>query len=187
MKMTLLKASPTGKAQIKADLEKGQTKAKTAKTPANKQKLAKRIMEAQKTKSKLATPGELARCRAIVDGDWRAAMLLYRIAYLWRTITPKLSRHGKEWLAMSRADWAMSAGLSDSELINYALPRLRTHSFGIVELRAMGRGKAKKLWVTFDPTGYLTATSAEGHELKVKAHEGVSAYTPTVLPFPPKT
>ena len=107
----VIQFSVKAKADLKKAIEKGQTKAKTATTPASKQKIAEKIKAAKQTKSRLSAPGELARCRQIVGGDWRAAMVLYRIAHLWRAINPKLTRHGKEYLAMHRADWAVSAGL----------------------------------------------------------------------------
>ena len=170
------KAHAKAKAELKAALAKGQTQASTATTPAGKQKLADKIVKAKQTKSKLASPGELARCRAVVGGDWRAAMLLYRIAHLWRTIHPKLTRHGKEYLAMQRADWAMSAGLSEAEMNKYALPRLRKYGFGIVEAAAMGRGADKKLWINLDPVAYHDALNSAGYELKVAANEGLPLY-----------
>jgi len=110
-KLPLYLNSPKAKAQLSADMAKGGTKAKTAMPPLSNQKLAQKIKLKKQMKSKLSAPGELARCREIVGGDLRAAALLYRIAYLWRTINPRLHRHNKDWVAMSSADWAVSAGL----------------------------------------------------------------------------
>lgn len=164
------------KAEMKAQLAKGGTKAKTAKTTAKQQKIAAKIKQAQQTKSKLHAPGELARCRAIVGGDMLAAVLLYRIAHLWRAINPKMERHGKEWIAMVSEGWADSAGLSLSEFKNRALPRVRKYAGTIVEIRPMGNGKDKKLWATFDPIAYQSELAAMGHELKVHAQNGLTLY-----------
>ncbi len=166
--------SPSAKAQAAAAMkptkEKGTTTAKTATTTASNLKQAEKIKAAKKTQSKLSAPGELARCRAHVGGDWRAGMLLYRIAHLWRALETKMKRGGREYIAMSRADWAMSAGLTDSELIKYALPRLRKYSHSIVTIEAMGSGKDKKLWVSLDTAGYREAMDIAGYELKIAAH-----------------
>lgn len=185
-KLPLYLNSPKAKAQLSADMAKGGTKAKTAMPPLSNQKLAQKIKLKKQMKSKLSAPGELARCREIVGGDLRAAALLYRIAYLWRTINPRLHRHNKEWVAMSSADWAVSAGLSESEMTKYALPRLRTYSLGVVEIRAMGRGKDKKLWACLDPAGYAEALGEAGYELKAAANDGIPPFKPKVLPFPIK-
>jgi hypothetical protein len=165
--------SPAAKAEMAKAVKAGTTSAKTSTAPAKKlkqaEKIAANIKAAKQRKSRLSAPGELARCRGVVSGDWRAAMLLYRIAHLWRTINPKMVRSGQEYLAMSRADWAMSAGLSEAELIKYALPRLRKYGSSFVTLQAMGNGAAKKLWANFDPKGYAEAQEDAGYELKVAA------------------
>lgn len=165
-------ASKTAKAHMKTALEKGQTKAKTAQTPASKQKLAERIKAAQHTKARLSSPGEWARCRALMGGDWRAGELLYRIAHLWRAINPKMKRGSKEMLAMSREDWAMSAGLSGSELKNYALPILRKFGHAFVEVHAIGRGSDKKVAVEFDPLSFEAAKAGATYEMMVAASDG---------------
>lgn len=54
---------------------------------------------------------KLARCRWIAGGDWAAGMLLYRLVYRWEYIDKKLVRFNKDWIAMSRTDWAREAGL----------------------------------------------------------------------------
>ncbi len=162
--------SPKALATAKAVHEKGQTKAKTAKSSPRQQKLAARIKAAQANKARLGAPSELARCRAIAGGDLRAGALLYRIAILWREINPKIDRGGKEWLAMTRDDWAISSGLSLSELKNYALPILQTYAAEIVETQSMFRGKDKKLGIRFDPIAFAQAKAEAGYELKVQAN-----------------
>lgn len=164
--------SAKAKAEIVAYGAKRKTKAKTANTPESKKKLAAKIKEAKTGKTRLNSPGELARCRAIAGGDWRAAMLLYRVAHLWRAINPKLIRHGVQWIAMTREDWAMSSGLGVFELRDYALPRLRKYGHGIVRIEANGRGADKKLWVHLDKIGFAEAVNEAAHELKVAAAMG---------------
>lgn len=174
--MTFL-ASAKAKVKMKKVLAKGQSKAKTAITSPSQQKIAakikQKIKDTQKTKAKLAAPGELARCRAFAGGDWRAAMLLYRIAYLWRVINPKMRLPGgdREYLAMSQADWETSSGLSTSELKNYALPILKERGFPIVQFEVHGRSEKKKTWVHFDEMAYRAALDEAGYELKVAAME----------------
>lgn len=171
------------KAKMKKALTKGQTKAKTATTPSGKQKIAaaikQKIKEAEQTQAKLTAPGALARCRHIAGGDLRAAVLLYRIAGLWDGINPKLRLPGgsREYLAMTQADWATVAGLSESELKNYALPVLKKYAFPIVQFEVHGRGPSKKTWVHFDKVAYRAALDEAGYEMKVAANEGLPGYS----------
>ncbi len=94
-------------------------------------------------------PGAYAIARNQAGGDWAAGLLLFRIAYRWTNVNKKLQRLGREWVAMSRSDWAREAGLSESEMKNKALPKLRNLPF--VTIRAMRLGTTKLLWVNFDP------------------------------------
>lgn len=153
------------------------TKAKSATTPAQKQKIVEKIREKAKRKARMNAPSELARCRAIVGGDIFAATLVYRMAYLFRTINPKMTRSGREWLAMSREDLAMSAGgLTESEMNKRALPRVKKYAAHIVEIQAMGNGKDKKLWFNVDLEAYSAALNEGGYELVVTAKEGVELF-----------
>ena len=153
------------------------TKAKTAKTPAQKQKIVEKVREKAKRKAKMNAPSELARCRAIVGGDMAAATLIYRMAYLFRTINPKMTRNGREWLAMSRADLAMSAcGLTEYEMNHRALPRVKKYASNIVEIQAQGNGGDKKLWFIVDLEAYSAALNEGGYELVVTAKEGVELF-----------
>ena len=84
--------------------------------------------DAKKVKAKRhwRMPNFLAQARLLAGSDWRAGMLLYRIKQVWDgTKERRLHRCGAEWVAMSRADWARSAGLSDSEIKNYAIPEIK--------------------------------------------------------------
>lgn len=179
IKIAFQKAKAPGKAKIKADLAKGTTKAKTATTPAGKRKFAAKIKAAQKTQSKLTAPGEFARCRAIAGGDVSAGLLLHRIAILWRSINPKmtLSGTGQEYLAMTQADWGISAGVEPSAIRNYAIPRLKKYAHEIVEIEVHGRGASKKTWVRFNPDAYRSALDTAGYELKISAENGATLYT----------
>lgn len=167
---------------MKKALAKGQTKAKAAITPAGKRKIAasikQKIKAAEQTQAKLTAPGAIARCRHIAGGDLRAAVLLYKIAGLWSAITPKMRLPGgsKEYLAMTQADWAAVAGLSESECKNYAIKRLKSHAYEIVQFEVHGRGAKKKTWVHFDELAYRAALTEAGCELKVAASFGVPGY-----------
>jgi hypothetical protein len=104
-----------------------------------------------KSKSKrraFGLPGAYAIARNQAGGDWAAGLLLYRILYRFRFVEKKLERNGRKWVAMSRADWAREAGLSEAEMKNRALPKLRQQQF--VTIRAMKVGKDKRLWVSVD-------------------------------------
>lgn len=100
-------------------------------------------------KSSFGFPGEFAIARNQVGGDICAAALLYRLKYRWR-LKKKLERFGKEWIAMSRRDWAREAGLTFGEIKNRALPKIR--NCGFVEVRAMKitPGGKKLVWMSLD-------------------------------------
>jgi len=53
---------------------------------------------------------------------------------------------------MSRDDWALSAGLTRSEIKDRALPRLRKSCSGFVEVRTMrlGFGHVNMIWMSLD-------------------------------------
>lgn len=170
------------KAKMKKALTKGQTKAKTATTPEGKQKIAaaikQKIKAAEQAEAKLTAPGAIARCRHIAGGDLRAAVLLYRIAGLWDAINPKMRLPGgnREYLAMTQADWATVAGLSESECRKYAIKRLKKYASHVVQFEVHGRGAKKKTWVHFDKEAYLAALDEAGYELKSAANEGLPGY-----------
>lgn len=154
---------------------KGKTKAKDAKASPSQLKKANKIREAAKGALKMSSPSHLARCRAMVGNHWPAAALLYRIAYLWVHIEPKWKGHDGECLAMSRADWATSAGLGPGE-INTALKRLREYATHIVTIKQEGIGAGKKLYVYFDPIAFREALNMEGYEIKIMANDGLSLF-----------
>jgi hypothetical protein len=98
-------------------------------------------------KNNFGLPWTYALARNRAGGDWAAGLLLFRLMWRWR-MKKKLSRLGKEWVAMSRSDWAREAGLSEGEMKNRALPNLRKQPF--VTIRAMKLGEKKLLWMHLD-------------------------------------
>jgi hypothetical protein len=92
-------------------------------------------------------PGAFALARNQAGLDWAAGALLYRLKWRWLG-EKKLQRLGKEWIAMSRSDWAKEAGLSEGEMKNRALPKLRKRQF--VTIRSMKLGAKKLLWMSLD-------------------------------------
>lgn len=108
-------------------------------------------------------PGEVALCRKLAGGDMAAGILLHRIVVIWKLRKKKLERFGQEWLAMPNKDWAVSAGLSDAEFKNRALPRLKKECQAFVEFRTMRLTPASPniLWVNLN-TDELSAF-VDGH------------------------
>jgi hypothetical protein len=96
-------------------------------------------------------PSFYAICRNMAGRDMAAGLLLYRLVFRWK-MDKKLLRLGKEWVAMSRADWASEAGLSNAEMINRALPKLR--KCGVVSARGMVLKGKKLLWMNLDVDGF---------------------------------
>ena len=88
-------------------------------------------------KKQVIRPGHYARCRALAGNDMAAGLLLYRIDGLWRFVKKKLQRHGNDWIAMSRAEWAKSSGLTINELKDRALPRLKKQCGHFVQIKTM--------------------------------------------------
>jgi hypothetical protein len=101
-----------------------------------------------KKKTTFGFPGSYAIARNQAGGDWAAGLLLYRIKYRFLTVKKKLIRGSREWIAVSRADWAREAGLSEAEMKNRALPKLRKQQF--VTIKQMKLGADKRLWVNLD-------------------------------------
>jgi hypothetical protein len=108
-------------------------------------------------------PGEVALCRKVSGGDMAAGILLHRIAVLWKLRKKKLERFGREWLAMSRADWARSAGLSEAEMKDRALPRLKKACAAFIEVRPMRLtpDSPNILWISLDPQGMANAVMGD--------------------------
>ena len=110
--------------------------------------MAKKTPEAKKP-STFGAPGALAVARNQAGGDWAAGMFLYRIKFRWR-MKKKLERHGKEWVAMSRENWAVESGLTFGEFKNRALPKLRKWPFVTIRSMKLVPGGPKLLWVHLD-------------------------------------
>jgi len=145
------KAQAILKAKIKPKLKKAldqeTSKAKTAKMAAGKQYNAPKVDLEQEP---WAAPSLFARCRVLAGGPLPATVLLYRIRYLWIKREKKLQRFGKDWLAMTQAQWASSSGLKRSEIADYAVPHLKNCCAEYLTIRAMGNGADKKTWVSLD-------------------------------------
>lgn len=106
----------------------------------------------KKPKKQTIRPGHYARARALAGNDMAAGLLLYRIDGLWRFVKNKLQRHGDDWIAMSRSDWAKSSGLTINELKDRALPRLKKHCGHFVQFKTMRLDPTKPnlLWVSYN-------------------------------------
>lgn len=97
------------------------------------------------------TPGMLAIAIHQAGSDLAAGVFLYRIKWRWG-MKNKLVRFDKEWVAMSREQWASECGLTFHVFVKRALPRLRKMPY--VDIRAMKitPGHPKSLWVSYDET-----------------------------------
>lgn len=95
-------------------------------------------------------PGAFAIARNQAGGDWAAAVLLYRIRWRWDTVEKKLYRLKREWVAMSRSQWASESGLSEAEMKNRALPILRKRPFVTIRQMRLTANGPKLLWVSLD-------------------------------------
>ena len=97
-------------------------------------------------------PGAIAIARDQAGGDLRAAVLLYRIKYFFdpEKKIKKLKRDGREWIAKPRHVWAYEAGLTQSEMVNYALPKLKERSFLTIRAMRLIPTGPKLLWISLD-------------------------------------
>ena len=102
----------------------------------------------QKSNAALGRPGPIAVAR-FQTGDLLAGLLLFRLRWRWG-MSKKLERFGREWIAMSRRDWAMEAGLTESEMKNRALPRLRQCDFVIIRQMKLTPSGPKLLWMSLE-------------------------------------
>jgi hypothetical protein len=102
-----------------------------------------------KGKKRFNMPSRLAQSRLLAGGKWQAGNLLYRVRLLW-TFKGKLRRFGREWIAMPRADWARSAGLSISE-IKIAIAALKKKcDFITIRKMKLTPKDPCTLWVSLD-------------------------------------
>jgi len=119
-------------------------------------------------------PSQLARCRMMAGGDVIAGILLYRIMGLWSQYKAKLKRGGEEWIAMSRVNWARSSGLTESELKNRALPRLKKSCGQFLTFKTMRLSPVSPnmLWISVNE---LAAEDCFEVEYEAKLDGGKSA------------
>ncbi len=129
-------------------------------------------------------PGAFAVARHQVGGDICAAALLFRLKYRWDHNKKKLERNGKEWVAMSRSNWAREAGLSEGEMKNRALPRLRKCNF--VEIRQMKitPDGPKLLWMRLDLEELASNTEPwETYEMDLNGMHAMGHQKPKTYPY----
>jgi hypothetical protein len=157
MPITIIKkSSPTALAQLSGPGEGPVAAPKTPKsqkgltTPKLKQQLAK-ITAKGKAEPHLG-PGIEALCQCLAGGNMAAGRLLFTIRHLWITRKKKFQRAGKDWLVFSRDEWALAAGLTEAQLKNNALPRLRKYVNDCVGVKAMKTRNdgPKKLGIRLD-------------------------------------
>lgn len=131
-------------------------------------------------------PSQLAICRNLAGGDLAAGVLLYRIVGLWQFRKKRLERFDREWLAMSRDDWARSAGLSLSELKNRALPLIKKHCGDFVAIRPMRLtpNGVNLVWISLNPDNMpANITPWDMHEAELNGH----GIFPKAKPYPYKS
>lgn len=152
--------SEKAKAELKASIAKEQTTATTATVPAGKAKaLETAVAKAELANAKWERPNVLALCRKMAGGDMAAGYLLHHILYVWGNRKKKIKRGSHEWLAHSREAWQRAAGLTESEIKNRALPRLKQYCGEFLTIRAMGHGAEKKLYIRVDEIAFREAVS----------------------------
>lgn len=138
----------------------------------------------KKTIGGFGKPGAFAQTRREVGGDWAAAVLFYRLKFRWLHTKKKLNRKGKDWVAMSRADWAREAGLSEGEMKNRALPNLRKCSF--VEIRPMrlSPNHPRMLWMRMDWDDFEKAIEPlDIYEKKLNGGKIIGYKKPPAYPY----
>lgn len=126
------------------------------------------------TMKRPANPGHFAICRNLTGGDWAAAVLLQRIVGLWlyreKEKVKFLSRLDRDWIAMSRSDWARSAGLTEAEMKDRALKKLKDSCGTFITVKAMKLSpeEPKQLWISLDRAEMQKAlTPWDMHEMKM--------------------
>jgi hypothetical protein len=97
-------------------------------------------------------PNWNAQARLLAGGDLRSAFLLIRIMQAWNGTKRKLRRCGREWVAMPLEDWWRSAGLSESECNNYAIPLLKANCAEFLRFESwkLRHDGPKSLFVSID-------------------------------------
>ena len=128
--------------------------------------------------------GAVAWARYCVGGDLCAALLLYRLRYRWKAKN-KLQRFNKDWIAMSRSDWAREAGLSEGEMRNRALPKLRKCDFVEVRQMKLTPKHPKTLWMHLVEHNLPNEKDYpwELHEWKINNGKIIGAVGETLYPY----
>jgi hypothetical protein len=104
-------------------------------------------------------PGPLAIARHQAGGNLAAGMLLHQLKYYFGAgyKGSTLSRDGREWIAMSREQWARESGLSVGQMKNAALKHLRASPFVRIEQWKLKYTGPKLLWISLDVKALATA------------------------------
>jgi hypothetical protein len=125
-------------------------------------------------------PGAVAVSRVQAGGDWAAGMLLYRVKFHFKEGKKQLERFEKLWVAMPRSAWALEAGLTESEMKNRALPKLRKRQF--IEVRGMKLrpNGPKLLWISLDLGKLSQWTDPEDMVWPILNGAGIGMKQPTV-------
>ena len=129
-------------------------------------------------------PGAFAVARYQVGGDICAAVLLYRLRYRWDHCAKKLERNDKEWVAMSRSNWAREAGLSEGQMKNRALPRLRQCDFVEIRQMKLTPDSPKLLWMRLDLEKLPSHTESwDIYESDLNGMHGMGYQKPKTYPY----
>ena len=130
------------------------------------------------------TPGAFAVARNQVGGDICAAALLFRLKYRWHHCKKKLKRNDMEWVAMSRSNWAREAGLSEGQMKNRALPRLRKQDFVKIRQMKLTPNGPKLLWMHLDNDELFHANEPwEIYEMKLEGMTSTGYQKPKTYPY----
>jgi hypothetical protein len=97
-------------------------------------------------------PGAFAMARSQAGNDICAAALLFRLKWHFdpKHKSKKLQRFGKDWIAKSRAQWAIDVGLTDAEMKNRALPKLKAFPFVTIRAMCLEFNSPKLIWMHLD-------------------------------------
>lgn len=100
--------------------------------------------------------GAYAIARHQAGGDICAGLLLYRVKYFFdpkkkiKKLKRKIDGVEREWMAMSRDDWAREAGLTLSEMKDRARPKLEKFDYITIRQMCLKPGSPKLLWISLD-------------------------------------
>lgn len=107
-----------------------------------------------KTSSFVVRKGTTAVCKAAVGGDMVAGQLFHAFLELWVDITKKVTRMRdgvtKEWLFLSSADLQTMSGLSERQISDRAIPKLKKCPFFDIRAGKLTPDHKKQYQIHFD-------------------------------------